>query len=186
MMKKYVTSLRWYLVLSSVLFLSLGMLGYLFGGNFYSLWKGLQGYFGGFANFHPLVVFVLIFVNNSITSLLAILLGVTLGIVPLLVSAGNGFIIGLAGYYTLQKSSLTFFIMSILPHGLIELPMVLLSTAIGIGVGFETLKKLLGRKSAVKRKLVKGLKLYAFVILPLLLLAAFIEIFITPSILMAI
>ncbi|KXA92796.1 hypothetical protein AKJ66_03505 [candidate division MSBL1 archaeon SCGC-AAA259E22] len=184
MLKKYVISLKWYLALSSILFLCMAILGYIFGGELSYLWENLQEYFGGLAGFHPLILIALVFVNNSIASLIAILLGVTLGIVPLLVSAVNGLIIGLAGFHTLQTESLTFFVLGILPHGVIEIPMFLLSTAIGIRIGVETIKKILGRESTVKRRLKNDLKFYAVRILPLLILAALIEILITSSILM--
>lgn len=112
--------------------------------------------------------------------LFSICLGVGLGIVPLLSAAFNGLVIGLAGYNILPGEGLTFFVLGVLPHGILEVPLLLLSTAIGIKVGFGTLKKILGRESFFKENLKNGLKFYGIVILPLTLLTAFIEVFITP------
>ncbi|KXA99968.1 hypothetical protein AKJ40_02100 [candidate division MSBL1 archaeon SCGC-AAA259M10] len=186
MLKEYVTSLRWYLALSSTLFLIMSILGYFFGGEFSYLWESLQETFEGFIDLHPLFLLVFIFVNNSIASIVSILLGVILGIVPLLASAVNGLIIGLVGFHILQTEGLKFFVLGIMPHGVIELPMFLLSTAIGIRIGVEAIKKILGKESAVKKRLKNDLEFYAVRILPLLFLAALIEIFITPSILLMI
>jgi stage II sporulation protein M len=135
-----------------------------------------------FASLGPIELFVLIFINNASKALGAILLGVLLGLPPLLFVVFNGFTIGAVisalgasiGYGTI--------IASLAPHGLIEIPMLLLATALGLSVGKESLNRLAGRKSQVKSRLLSGLRVYIKWVLPGLLVAAAIEVFVTPMI----
>jgi stage II sporulation protein M len=68
------------------------------------------------------------------------------------------------------------------PHGIIEVPLIVLATALGFTVGRESLRWLTGRKSLVRLQLRQGLKTYFKWILLGLLVAAAIEVFITPLI----
>ena len=133
-----------------------------------------------FASLRPIELFILIFVNNAGKALGAILLGVLLGLPPLLFIVFNGFTIGavIAGL----KGSLGYgaIIASLAPHGVFEIPMLLLATALGLSVGKESLNRLAGRKSQVKARLLHGLKVYMIWVLPGLLVAAAIEAFVTP------
>jgi len=75
---------------------------------------------------------------------------------------------------------LGYVVASLAPHGVIEIPMLLLATALGFRVGLESLKWLTGKKSLVKSQLSHSLKLYLTWVLPGLVVAAIIEVFITP------
>lgn len=61
--------------------------------------------------------------------------------------------------------------------------MVLLSAAVGINLGLESIRKIKSKDGDVKRELTKGLKLFSVLILPLLFVATLIESFITPFLL---
>lgn len=178
-MKKYMISLKWPLALTSFLFVSMCFMGYLLGEEQTALRRGIV-FFEGFQGYNPLKLFILIFLNNSVTSLAVILLGVIFAIFPVLVSARNGLLIGIASFQAIKSKGLAFFLMRIMPHGVIEAPMILLSTAIGIKIGHEFYKKVGGSENQIKEGVRKGLKVYVFLILPLLILAAFIEVFIEP------
>ncbi|NIM44878.1 MAG: stage II sporulation protein M [Nitrososphaeria archaeon] len=147
-----------------------------------SILEMLGEIFGGDGEVNPLWLLVFIFLNNSVKSLFVILLGVFFGIVPFLFIVLNGLIIGLVVFEVQQLYGLSFALVALLPHGVIEIPLVLLSSAIGIRVGYELVKRLKG-VGDVKGELVKGLRFYAVRIFPLLFLAAVIEVFVTSTIL---
>ena len=123
---------------------------------------------------------LLIFANNAIKALGAVLFGVLLGLPPLLFVSLNGFILG--GVVSAVKSlkGVEYVIVSLVPHGVVEIPMLLLATALGLTVGLESFKWLMRRESRVKSQLSACLKLYLRWVLPGLAVAALIEVFVTP------
>jgi stage II sporulation protein M len=130
----------------------------------------------------PLEIMLLIFINNTIAMFIAILFGIVLGIVPLLVLVLNGFIIGTIVRLLLVENGLPFIIAGLVPHGIIEIPLLLLSTSIGIRIGHEVLRALAGKPSDIKGVFIKGMKLFFYWMIPLIFVAALIETFITPVI----
>lgn len=181
--KDYLHSLRYSFLLSLLLFLTSLFAGYSISEQFpVSILEIMRETFVGIEEWNLLWLFVFILVNNSVKSFFVILLGFTLGIVPVLFIVINGFILGLIYYEVAMQNGLSFALAATLPHGVIEIPMVLLSSAIGVKIGYETVKKIKGEGS-IKKELVIGIKFFAFRILPLLLLAAVIEAFLTPFIL---
>jgi stage II sporulation protein M len=122
----------------------------------------------------------MIFINNGIKALGVIFLGILLGVPPLLFIGLNGYIFGGIGSVLVSVKGWRYVIASIVPHGVIEMPMILLATALGFTVGMESLKWLLRRDSRVKLQLSDCLKVYLRWILPGLAAAAAIEAFVTP------
>jgi stage II sporulation protein M len=130
-------------------------------------------------NLSILLVFV-IFINNAIKALGLIFLGILLGLPPVLFIALNGFVLGGLGSVLESVKGWGYVVASFLPHGVIEIPVILLATALGLTVGMESFKWLVRRDSRVKSRLSGGLKVYVTWILPGLALAAIIEAFVTP------
>lgn len=125
-------------------------------------------------------LFAVIFLNNAIKALLAITLGIAIGIPPVFFLCFNGFAIG--AIVSILKPSMDngLIIASLAPHGIIEIPALVLATALGIMVGFESLKFLTGRQSNVKMQMRQSMVIYARWILTSLFVAALIEAFLTP------
>jgi MFS family permease len=72
-------------------------------------------------------------------------------------------------------------IMTILPHGILELPAIFLGTSIGISLGLHPLARLRGKTElTLFSELGHALRIYLSVIIPLLLIAAAVEVFVTP------
>ena len=69
---------------------------------------------------------------------------------------------------------------SFVPHGVIEIPVILLATALGLTVGMESARWLIRRERRVKSRLSEGLRVYVRWILPGLAIAAIVEVFVTP------
>jgi len=85
---------------------------------------------------HPqLMFFILIFLNNALKSILIVFLGLLFGVLPLYMLVTNGMILGYV--LSLQQSDNVFMLIvkGILPHGIIELPMVMLACAYGLKLG---------------------------------------------------
>ena len=122
-----------------------------------------------------------IFLNNSLKTLLAILLGPLLGLVPVIFLIVNGAILGAVIPVAVESKGLWISIMTIIPHGIFELPAIFLGTSIGLKLGLHPFRRLAGKAdTTVLSELGHGLRLFFSVILPLLLLAATIEVFVTP------
>ena len=134
---------------------------------------------------NPLVRSGLIFANNVRASVLTLLLGSGLGLVPLFVLLTNGSIIGLLiGFSTgTPPPALTglprdpvFFAAALLPHGLIELPAVLIIAAWSLKLGVAPwLPSAAGARAAVWRTAAREAVQILVPVIVLLLIAAVIE-----------
>ena len=124
-----------------------------------------------------------IFLNNSVKTLLVILLGPLLGLTPVVFLIVNGAILGAVIPVAVESKGLWSALMTIIPHGIFELPAIFIGTSIGIRLGVHPFRRLAGKTdSTFLAELAHGLRLFVSVILPLLLLAAAIEVFVTPLI----
>lgn len=124
-----------------------------------------------------------IFLNNSLKTLLAILMGPLLGLAPVIFLMVNGAILGAVIPVAVESKGLWSSIMTIVPHGILELPAIFLGTSIGLKLGLHPFRRLAGKADRTFLfELGHGLQLFFKVILPLLLLAAAIEVFVTPFI----
>jgi len=127
-----------------------------------------------------ILLVLILFINNAIKALGLIFLGILLGLPPLLFIGLNGFILGGLGSALESIGGWRYVMASFVPHGVIEIPVILLATALGLTVGMESLKWLVRRESRVKLQLSNCLKVYLRWILPGLAVAAIIEVFVTP------
>jgi len=167
---------------SSVFFVSL-VLGTLIG---QSTIEGIMREFGavlqpvGSTGNMSIILLLVIFINNAIKALGMIFLGILLGLPPILFVGLNGFILGGLGSALESANGWRYAIASFLPHGVIEIPVILLAAALGLTVGMESVKWLMRRESRVKSQVSDSLKVYLRWILPALAVAAIIEVFVTP------
>jgi stage II sporulation protein M len=127
-----------------------------------------------------ILLLLIIFINNAIKAVGLIFLGILLGLPSLLFVAVNGFILGGLGSALESVKGWEYVVASFVPHGVIEIPVILLATALGLTVGMESLKWLVRKESTVKLQLSNGLKVYVRWILPGLAVAAIVEAFVTP------
>ncbi|AHF80271.1 stage II sporulation protein M [Thermococcus paralvinellae] len=126
-------------------------------------------------------LFKLIFLNNTRVAILAAFGGVLFGVVPLGILFFNGFLVGIVVEYSyLQGESLTKILLSILPHGIVEIPAFAIA---GLG-GIEWYLEIIKGEGTVGGRFIKGFKIAMKMLgiaIFLLLIAAFIEAYITPS-----
>lgn len=126
----------------------------------------------------------LIFFNNAKIAVLSVVLGVV-ALVPLAVVAINGIAIGTVMGMTTDEGFGVWetVIFGLAPHGVFELPAVLLSTAAGLRIGLAVIGSWAGRRRAgsVRRAVKEALLLTVAVVLPALLMAAVLEVTVTPG-----
>ena len=147
-----------------------------------SLMDLLKEIFGWITVLDPFERMLAIFKNNAIDSFLALIFGIGFGIVPVFIVAINGFFLGMVALVFSKQTSLPFVLAAILPHGIIELPMVLLSAGIGLKLGHEVYMYFKGIRTNLKEEFKLGIWFFIRYIVPLLFIAAFIESYVTPVI----
>jgi stage II sporulation protein M len=123
-----------------------------------------------------------IFINNALKTVIVIIFGPLLGLIPVLFLVINGATFGVLIYSSIQSRGLWPSLLAILPHGVLELPAVFLAAAIGLMLGNHSMKRLLGKTEAtLAGELGQALRFFLCVIAPLLLVAAIIEAFLTST-----
>lgn len=116
-----------------------------------------------------------IFINNLKSSFFAIFCGVLFGIVPFAVSVANGYVLGFVASKTIASEG-TLVLWRLLPHGIFELPAVLISIGMGLRLGmFLFAYKEKDKLREFGKWLTDSLRVFIFIVIPLLALAAIIE-----------
>ncbi|MEM4181627.1 MAG: stage II sporulation protein M [Candidatus Pacearchaeota archaeon] len=157
---------------SIFLFFASTFLGYffpLFEGTILKTIKELLKMFEGKNFFES---FLLLFFNNARSSLFAIVLGLFFSVIPLLILFFNGYLIGFVVNLVAKEKSL-FEIWRLLPHGIFELPAFFISCVLGMNLGLVVLREFSFKKTI--ESLEQALRIFVSILIPLLLIAAFIE-----------
>jgi len=113
-----------------------------------------------------------IFFNNIQSSFLGMVLGVFLGIFPLLFSAFNGYVLGFVALMAVNSGGILV-LWRLLPHGIFELPAVFI--ALGLGLRAGTLFFRRDKSKSFRYYFYELARIFIFVIIPLLIIAALIE-----------
>lgn len=113
-----------------------------------------------------------IFKNNTLVSLFGLILGVFLGIIPLLITALNGYVLGYVAKLLIKNNS-TYHLWRLFPHGVFELPAIIISLGLGLKLGASLFTA--NPEREFLRRAVLSAKTFLFLILPLLAVAAIIE-----------
>ena len=165
----------------AVIFLVSAHFGYIAAKHDETLELILRKFFEGFRGFmdDPVVFMLVIFANNAIKSLVAMLGGFFFGIFPVLFMAANGYVLGVVLSLREPEWGLTGVLMAILPHGILEIPAVLLACSYGVWLGAKFAESLF-KGEEFKPHLSKAIRVYVTLILPTLFVAAAVEVFITP------
>ncbi len=136
---------------------------------------------------------LIIFKSNLYNCTTAILLGIGLGIIPIYIALYNGVLMGtVLSYMSKTPDGIARFILSIIPHGIIEIPIMLISIGIGLRMGYNMYAlsraslryrgTISYRKGILIGELKQSALFYVKWIIPGLLIAAIIESYVTPLI----
>ena len=150
---------------------------------FDSLIQGFVDMFGPLKEMTSFELFLTIFYVNSRTSFLIMIFGVFVGLFPFMSLWLNGTVLGLLyGKFMAEGESPLVFLIGILPHGIIEIPTIAIAASQGFRIGKEIISPPQGksRSESLRINLKKGIRLFA-IILPLLLIAAFIEVYVSAQ-----
>lgn len=140
---------------------------------------------GDLSEYSALSFAIFIFLNNLRATLIAWISGLIPFIfIPAIICAINGGVIGAVLKITSEEGSVFKDIAtSILPHGVFEIPAICIAVAMGISLCVFVIKKIRGKSDASLTKFLKAQFFYFLkVVLPLLIVAAAIEGFVTPLI----
>jgi len=113
-----------------------------------------------------------IFFNNLQSSFFGLVLGTLFGIFPIFVALSNGYILGFVLNASIDAGGIIV-IWKLLPHGIFELPAVFISLGLGLRIGANLLFH--RERNGFRNNLYNSLRVFLFIVLPLLLIAAIIE-----------
>ena len=125
------------------------------------------------------MIFLFIVFNNVFKSFLWMVLGTLGGIPPLFFAVLNGFFLGNFSYSFSLEYSLAFTAAALIPHGIIEIPTILLSSAAGMALGYALINRFRG-SGGLGQEFRRALRLFVTKIVPLLVISAVIEVTLTP------
>lgn len=192
-LKNYIFSLKKFILISFLVFIFSFFIGYFFAQNspeeMMAIFEQIKEAFSPVANMTAFNQFTFVFLNNSITAFLAIFFGIIFGIFPLLVLFSNGIILGIVIYFSQTGMDWSTIFILIFPHGIIEIPAVIIACAAGLKLGKIFIKMIFQKRflSGFRQEIGKELKValifFLKILLPFLAIAAAIEIFFTVKLL---
>jgi stage II sporulation protein M len=147
----------------------------------------------GSADNPQLMLFLFIFINNAVKAAMFVLSGALFGVLPIFVLITNGTMLGwlLQNPVNPEMGGLELFARGILPHGIVELPALIIACAYGIRFGFLLIRTLfLSFVPARRERAGEELRRFLAMLVPLMALltvamfvAAVIETTVTPALL---
>lgn len=109
-------------------------------------------------------------------SVLILLSGVLFGIVPIVSMGANGFILGVIYRQAAEIAGYSKAVIMILPHGVIEIPALLIAASYGLWLGVIVVRRVRGKESTLLRFHIEhAFRQYFAIVFPLLIVAAAIE-----------
>ena len=171
----YVRALLPLFAICLFLFIFSSFIGYFMGADIpASVFEGILSELPDPAEASDLELFSAILMNNVLASFIFLVSGVILSVPPLLFIILNGFIVGWISYTAAEELGLGFVIMTLLPHGVIEIPAITLCAAMGVGLGYQIINKVRGR-GGLQSYIGDSLNVFVTRIVPMLIIAAVIE-----------
>jgi len=170
---KFFEESRWHIVFALSIFCLTFLIGFIypqfFRAEIFSFIEELMAMLEGKGTIELIGI---IFFNNFKASLFAIILGIGIGIFPLVTTIVNGYLLGFVSREAVSVGGISV-LWQLAPHGIFELPAVIFSIGIGLKIGGDMFSGEVGKK--LKHNFVEGLRFFGLVVFPLLLVAGIIE-----------
>ncbi|MFA5857417.1 MAG: stage II sporulation protein M [Candidatus Pacearchaeota archaeon] len=113
--------------------------------------------------------------NNIKSAFIGLLFGIFFGLVPMFIAVINGYVLGYVIVKVASKTSI-FIVWRLVPHGIFEIPAILISLGIGIKLGlFLFLYRGKDYGKEFLKWLVDSIRVFIFIVIPLLVIAGLIE-----------
>lgn len=124
---------------------------------------------------------VFIFINNAVTLFFSFIFSPLLCLLPVLVLLINSSLISFVSVTVIEEESLLYLLAGLLPHGIFEIPAIIIGEAAALSFGAMAMIALISKKRRhlLLPNLKQNLK-YLLLALALLVPAAIIETFVTP------
>jgi len=144
---------------------------------------GLKELSGILVPFSPLTA-VIIFIKNVSALLISFVFSPFLCLTPILALTANGWLMGFVSAVVVQEESLGYILAGLFPHGIFEIPALIIAQAAALSFGVMAILALFRRerRSLLLPHLRRTLR-YLMIACVLLLPAAIIETFVTPLLL---
>lgn len=128
-----------------------------------------QGLAGG-------TLFFNILVQNMVASILVLVSGVIVGILPVFAIGSNGFGLGVLYRQAVEVSGYPKAVLKVLPYGVFGIPALLIAASFGLWFGVKVVRRMRGREDTLLRFHVEhAFRRYFAIVFPLLVVGAAIE-----------
>ena len=168
----YLKASKNYIYAMVLIFLAGSMIGFVFFEQFGFLDEILRELISRIEGLGMFGIIGFILQNNAKSAFFGLFLGIFLGIFPIFTAVTNGAILGYVMRGVWIDSGIRE-MWRILPHGIFELPAILISLGLGLKLGMFVFSK--NKKEEFLSRIKNSFLVFIFIILPLLVVAAFIE-----------
>lgn len=173
---QYIKALKNYILWVFILFLLISFFGFFFPYFFNEqIIKILTGLLEETKDLGPLELISFIITNNIKSAFFGMLFGIFFGIISLGVIIVNGYVLGFVVKEIVAIEGFPV-LFRLIPHGIFEIPAVIISIALGLKLGmFLFVHKGKNKGKEFLKWLKDSIKVFVFVIIPLLVIAGIIE-----------
>jgi len=121
-------------------------------------------------------LFFTILLHNVVATIFLLISGVIVGIIPTFAIGTNGFVLGVVYRQTAEAMGYSKAALKVLPHGVFELPALLIAASYGLWLGVMAIRRMRVKESTLLRFHIEhAFRRYFTVVFPLLVVAAGIE-----------
>jgi stage II sporulation protein M len=121
-------------------------------------------------------LFFTLLLHNVMATIFVLISGVLVGIIPTFAIGANGFVLGVVYRQTAEVMGYSKAALKVLPHGVFELPALLIAASYGLWLGVMVVRRIRGKESTLLRSHIEhAFRRYFAVVFPLLVFAAGIE-----------
>jgi stage II sporulation protein M len=113
-----------------------------------------------------------IFFNNLKGSFFGMIFGIFFGVFSVISLIANGYLLGFVSSITVAENGF-FVLWRLIPHGVFELPALFISLGLGLRLGSFIFQE--KKIDFLKKNILNSLRVFLFIIVPLLVIAAIIE-----------
>jgi stage II sporulation protein M len=172
----YLKESKSYIWFSFILFILISIFGYFFPIFFKEeVMQVIENLVNQTAGLNGLQLIAFIIKNNMMSSFYGLILGIFLGIIPLGIIIINGYILGFVANKAVDSGGILI-LWKLFPHGIFEIPAVMISIGLGLKLGmflFVYHKKNKGKEFF--KWIIDSIRVFFLIVIPLLVIAGIIE-----------